>query len=204
MSGYTIIDAGPSINFFSINKERLLFSVLGALSAPEAVKKEVLRKAHQDKRFSAAGRVWRKLPSSLLQILSDDETKELSIAVERINGIPFTQSMHFSKDLGETMVIAHAAVAAEAGEDVVILIDDNDGIRRAAAEAKRLQRLRNMGKSVGSIRLIHTVTVLEAAAGGEYLPDRAAMRNIYLRLKELDDGLLPLEKANLMSLPCWS
>lgn len=204
MSGYTIIDAGPSINFFSINKERLLFSVLGALSAPEAVKKEVLRKAHQDKRFSAAGRVWRKLPSSLLQILSDDETKELSIAVERINGIPFTQRMHFSKDLGETMVIAHAAVAVEAGEDVVILIDDNDGIRRAAAEAKRLQRLRNMGKSVGSIRLIHTVTVLEAAAGGEYLPDRAAMRNIYLRLKELDDGLLPLEKANLMSLPCWS
>jgi len=204
MSGYTIIDAGPSINFFSINKERLLFSVLGALSAPEAVKKEVLRKAHQDKRFSAAGRVWRKLPSSLLQILSDDETKELSIAVERINGIPFTQRMHFSKDLGETMVIAHAAVAAEAGEDVVILIDDNDGIRRAAAEAKRLQRLRNMGKSVGSIRLIHTVTVLEAAAGGEYLPDRAAMRNIYLRLKELDDGLLPLEKTNLMRLPCWS
>ena len=127
MSGYTIIDAGPSINFFSINKERLLFSVLGALSAPEAVKKEVLRKAHQDKRFSAAGRVWRKLPSSLLQILSDDETKELSIAVERINGIPFTQRMLFSKDLGETMVIAHAAVAAEAGEDVVILIDDNDG-----------------------------------------------------------------------------
>ena len=204
MSGYTIIDAGPSINFFSINKERLLFSVLGALSAPEAVKKEVLRKAHQDKRFSAAGRVWRKLPSSLLQILSDDETKELSIAVERINGIPFTQRMHFSKDLGETMVIAHAAVAAEAGEDVVILIDDNDGIRRAAAEAKRLQRLRNMGKSVGSIRLIHTVTVLEAAAGGEYLPDRAAMRNIYLRLKELDDGLLLLERTNLMRLPCWS
>jgi len=30
------------------------------------------------------------------------------------------------------------------------------------------------------------------------------MRNIYLRLKELDDGLLPLKKTNLMSLPCWS
>lgn len=102
------------------------------------------------------------------------------------------------------MVIAHAAVAAEAGEDVVILIDDGDGVDRAAKEAKRLQRLRNMGRSVGSIQLIHTATVLEAAAGGEHLPDRAAMRNIYLRLKELDDGLLPLEKTNLMSLPCWS
>lgn len=30
------------------------------------------------------------------------------------------------------------------------------------------------------------------------------MRNIHLRLKELDDGLLPLEKTNLMSLPCSS
>ena len=83
MSGYTIIDAGPSINFFSINKERLLFSVLGASNAPEAVEKEVLRKAHQDKRFSAAERVWRKLPPRLLHILFDDLVKGLSIAVER-------------------------------------------------------------------------------------------------------------------------
>ena len=83
MSGYTIIDAGPSINFFSINKERLLFSVLGASSAPEAVEKEVLRKARQDKRFSAAERVWRKLPPRLLHILFDDVVKGLSITVER-------------------------------------------------------------------------------------------------------------------------
>ena len=86
MSGYTIIDAGPSINFFSINKERLLFSVLGASSAPEAVEKAVLRKARQDKRFSAAERVWRKLPPRLLHILFDDVAKELSIAVERSSG----------------------------------------------------------------------------------------------------------------------
>jgi hypothetical protein len=32
-----IIDAGPGLNFFSINKERLLISVLAKLSAPEAV-----------------------------------------------------------------------------------------------------------------------------------------------------------------------
>lgn len=83
MSGYTIIDAGPSNNFFSINKEKLLFSVLRALNAPEAVEKEVLRKARQYKRFSAAGRVWRKLPPRLLHILFDDVVKGLSIAVER-------------------------------------------------------------------------------------------------------------------------
>jgi hypothetical protein len=38
-----IIDAGPGLNFLSINRERLLIAILGALSAPEAVQDEVLR-----------------------------------------------------------------------------------------------------------------------------------------------------------------
>jgi hypothetical protein len=36
-----IIDAGPGLNFLSINKERLLIAVLGPLSAPETVQDEV-------------------------------------------------------------------------------------------------------------------------------------------------------------------
>ena len=48
MSHRPIIDAGPGLNFLSINKERLLIGVLGPLSAPEAVQNEVLRKAQQD------------------------------------------------------------------------------------------------------------------------------------------------------------
>lgn len=43
MSQRPIMDAGPGINFFSLNKERLLFSVLGALSVPEIVADEILR-----------------------------------------------------------------------------------------------------------------------------------------------------------------
>jgi len=41
MSHRPIIDAGPGLNFFSINKERLLIGVLGQLSAPETVQEEV-------------------------------------------------------------------------------------------------------------------------------------------------------------------
>jgi hypothetical protein len=54
-----IIDAGPGLNFLSINRERLLIAVLGALSAPETVQDEVLRKSRQDDRFRAAAAVWR-------------------------------------------------------------------------------------------------------------------------------------------------
>ncbi|MGH3764139.1 MAG: hypothetical protein ACRDS0_14075 [Pseudonocardiaceae bacterium] len=45
MSHRPIIDAGPGLNFFSINKERILIGVLGQLSAPETVQNEVFRKS---------------------------------------------------------------------------------------------------------------------------------------------------------------
>jgi len=59
MSHRPIIDAGPGLNFFSINKERLLLGILGPLSTPEIVQDEVLRKAQQDERFRATAVVWR-------------------------------------------------------------------------------------------------------------------------------------------------
>ncbi|MGK8466492.1 hypothetical protein [Nocardia cyriacigeorgica] len=57
MSHPPIIDAGPGLNFFSINKERLLIGVLGRISAPETVQTEILRKSRHDPRFRAAATV---------------------------------------------------------------------------------------------------------------------------------------------------
>lgn len=203
MSQRPIMDAGPGINFFSLNKERLLFDTLGPLCAPEAVETEILRKARQDERFAAAERVWRKLPERLMEVLSDDVTDELAAAVHRISGLPFDRRIRSGKDLGEIMVIAHAAVAAQTGQRVTVLIDDGGGSRIAAQEASRLDRLRGNDEPVGSIALISSITVLEHAAGGSYLPDKNAMRDLYERLRGLDDGLPPLAATNLMTLPVW-
>lgn len=203
MSQRPIMDAGPGINFLSLNKERLLFGVLGPLSVPEAVEIEIVRKSRDDPRFAAAGRVWSKLPPRLMEVLSDDVTDDLSAAVHRISGAPLFQRRRSGKDLGETMVIAHAAVAAETGQHVIVLIDDGGGCRAAAAEAGRLERLRLSGRAVGSIRLINTLTVLERAAGGQHLPDKGALRDLYGRMRGLDDGLPPLAATNLLHLPCW-
>lgn len=71
MSVRPVIDAGPGLNFLSINKERLLIAVLGPLSAPETVRDEVLRKSRQDDRFRAAATVWRKLTDRWIEILPD-------------------------------------------------------------------------------------------------------------------------------------
>jgi len=203
MTSRPIMDAGPGLNFFSLNKERLLFATLGAMAMPEIVHNEIRKKALQEPRFAPAGRVLAKLPEKFLQVLSDDVTEELSSAVSRMAGMPMEKRMHSSKDLGETMVVAHAVVAAEQGKDVLVLIDDSDGRRVAAMEARRLDRLREAGQDVGKLRLISTMTVLRNAAGKEYLPDRQSMRDLYERLRGLDDGLIAIEQTDLLRLSCW-
>ncbi|HJP78447.1 MAG TPA: hypothetical protein VJ914_29500 [Pseudonocardiaceae bacterium] len=198
-----IIDAGPGLNFLSINKERLLISVLGKLSAPEAVQAEVFRKARNDARFRSAATVWQKLTPHWISILPNDQTPELAATIQRIGGQPVGRRLAQSKDLGEFMVVVHAVVAAEAGAIVTVLIDDSQGARTATAEITRLKRLRTCGRPVGSIRLVSTPAVLELAAGGPHIPDRGAMRTIYGRLRCLDDGLPPIERTNLLTSARW-
>jgi len=204
MSVRPIIDAGPALNFLSINKERLLIAVLGPLSAPETVQDEVFRKSQQDGRFRPAATVWRKLTPRWIQILSDDATLELATVVQRISGLPMDERRRQAKDLGETMVIAHAVVAAESGQSVTILMDDGPGAVVATSEISRLRRLSSSGHTVGSITLASTLTVLGRAAGTEHLPDRAAMRDTYNRLRGLDDGLPPIENTDLLAPKLWS
>jgi hypothetical protein len=203
MSIRPIIDAGPGLNFLSINKERLLIAVLGPLSAPETVQAEVLRKSQQDHRFRAAATVWRKLNANWIQVLSDDATPELATVVHRVSGLPIHERRKQPKDLGETMVIAHAVVAAESGQSVTIVIDDGPGASIATSEIRRLQRLLSSGHPVGSITLASTLTILGRAACTEHLPDRTAMRDTYNRLRGLDDGLPPIENTDLLSPRFW-
>jgi len=152
----------------------------------------------------AAAAVWRKLTTNWIQILPDDTTPELAVVVQRISGLPMDERRRQPKDLGETMVIAHAVVAAESGASVTILMDDGPGAAIASLEIRRLRRLGSSGKPVGSIALASTLTVLGRAAGTEHLPERAAMRDTYSRLRGLDDGLPPIENTDLLAPRFWS
>lgn len=199
-----IIDAGPGLNFFALNQERALFDAIGAVSVPETVRDEILGKAARDKRFSHAASVMKKLPERLLEILSDDATTGLVAAVERMTHMSYPERRSISNDLGGTMVIAHAVVAASAGADIRVLIDDGQGQQIAGREAARLNRLRDRGEPVGRITLMDTVSVLRVAAGRQYIPDRSAMRKLYQRMRDIDDGLVPLDDTGLMNLDCWT
>lgn len=197
------MDAGPGLNFFSVRRERLLFKVLGPLSAPTIVEQEILRKARTDSRFGAAEQVINKLPSQLLEILPDEPTPELIKAVERITDMRFTERIRRSQDLGEIMVIAHAVAKAEAGNSVIILIDEREGTELAQREAARLNRLRKQASRVGSISLVTTIIVLERAVRDQHIAGKNEMRKLYERLRDLDDGLPHIQNTTLLSDRLW-
>lgn len=203
MSSRPIIDAGPALNFLAINKERVLTSVVGRISTPESVENEVLEKSRTDPRFRPVAHVWARMRTNWIELLNDDETPELDAAVHRMTNLPMAERKTKAKDLGEVMVVAHAVVKAEAGERVIVIIDDQAGALIATAEKRRLERLRQH-RPVGSIMIVNTVAILQKAAGGNYLPDKTAMREVYTKLRGCDDGLPPIAMTPLLSPSVWS
>lgn len=203
MNGGPIVDAGPALNFFASHNERLLFSSIGGICIPEAVRDEIRNKAKSDHRFAPAERVASKLPGELLMVLPDEETDELNKVIQRLERMPMRERIKQRRDLGETMVIAHAVVAAQAGADVWILIDEVRGSAVATAEKMRLERMQEARKATGSLRIINTPIVLEKAVQLGEVTDRGAMRKIYGQLRELDDGLVAIEQTSLLGKKLW-
>ncbi len=200
-----IIDAGPALTFLARKETtRILYGGLGTaeLFAPEQVEREVIRKSRQDKqRFGTAEATWKKIAAAhRLTVLPDDETKDLAAAVQRLCRMPMSERIREQRDLGELMVIAHAAVRAEAGEDVAVLIQERNGTAMAHNEARRITNLGGGGR----IRVWNTQTILLRAAGGQQLPDKAAMKLVYEQMLSLDDALPPIAETTLLTSAIWN
>lgn len=199
-----IIDAGPALNFFASHQERLLYRVLGSLSCPETVVAEIERKAARDRRFAPAQAVLRKQPDRLWRKLYDSaEDSELVACVERITKMPFSERMKQRKDRGELMVIAHAVVLAESGAEVFVIVDDGDGRRFAAREQERLNRMRRSDATVGKIFVIGTVDIVGRAVKQGFIETKSDLQKVYAKLKELDDGLVPIRDTGLLEPKFW-
>ena len=200
----TIVDAGPTLTFLARkNTTHILYAGLGAaeLLAPEQVEHEVIRKSRQDaRRFGAAEATWKKVVAAKrLTVLPDDETPELAVAVQRLCLMPMSERMRRQKDLGELLVIAHAAVRAEAGEDVAVLIQERNGTAMARHEARRIK---NRG-CAGLLRVWNTETILLRAAGSDYLPDKNTMKSVYESMLPLDAALPAIGETSLLTAAVW-
>jgi hypothetical protein len=199
-----VVDAGPALTFLARkDTTRVLIQGLrGGFASPETVRTEVMRKCRQKSQLlGTAETQWKMLENAgRIQVLSDDETAGLSAAVQRLCNMPMSQRIRQGKDLGELMVIAHAAVLADAGHDVVILIQERDGTALARQEAGRFARL---APGRGTIRVWNSQTVLLRAAGSPQIPDKAVMKDIYEAMRLRDAALPPIEVTDLLTSPIW-
>lgn len=184
-----IIDAGPTLTFAAAGYRDLLVNVVAQrgsrLLAPEAVVEEVSRKASQEQRFARCDAVLADLivRGQLETLLDDIGDQALSLAVQRVTGLGTAVRLGSSKDLGETMVIAHAIKLRSSETDVRVFIDEWRGQHAAQAHG---------------LKVVSTAAILAGAIDLQLIRDRGEMRRTYERLREFDDGLVHIEQTRLL------
>jgi predicted nucleic acid-binding protein len=196
-----VLDTGPCLNFLSIDQGNLLHEILSAdptrLLLPREVVQEIEDKAAEAAKFRRAGVV---LPALIREgkftVLESDWENDSTLvkAIKNVSPMPPAQLLQRRrKDLGETMVLAHAVMLRAQGDDVDVVIDDKEGRARA--------------QTCGFSRPISTVRVL-ATGGSRGLVTYAEVKRIYERLRPsdgsepMDDGLMhwsdtPLSKREI-------
>lgn len=191
-----LLDAGPSLNFLAVGQENVLIQVAASanlgLAVPQRVEKEILGVC-KDARFQStqAEATWRKLRSAgRINVLDDTlTTQQLIDAVTRISGQPAHNRIRTPKSLGEIMVLAHASVFAQQGQNVYVLIDEGDGRRRALREIAWLQK----NQATGRLTLWNTPQVLKHASRQDgWIKGGLAWEAVYRQMRRFDDGLPPL------------
>ena len=134
----SVVDAVCCVYFCAAGKSSLLISVLAALRMeiliPAEVEREVLRK-----RLGQVQAHWPRMrASSRVKILGPldptDGQSLVLLAVARIRETSACLALSRQRDLGEAVVIGHARVLADAGHQVCVVIDDQDGQTLATME----------------------------------------------------------------------
>jgi hypothetical protein len=127
--------------------------------------------------------------SQRVEILPDElTTHEFADAVARISGMPAQDRVRSKKSLGEIMVLAHASVFVQQGQDVFVLIDEGDGRRRASREA---QWLRDNGHGKRLVLWSTRRVLREAGRRENWIAGGLSWEQVYDQMTAYDDGLVP-------------
>ncbi len=185
-----VLDAVCCVHFCGANKHSILLEILNLLDlrilVPAEVSDEVVSK---DSKFPGLALRWKKLIVSdrvtiLPRLLLDDPAQSSVVSrVAALRSSPATAALRTRKDLGEFVVIAHAADMKERGRTVYVLLDDGAAQRMATAEGLDvidMQQLLSFGHRQG-IDALTTKAKLKAVYDalrkyGESLPPWNASR----------------------------
>lgn len=194
------LDASPTLNFLAVGQENVIIQAAAAVDAvlyvAERVDKEMQGMAKDDRFANTAVPLkWKTLTQKRIKILSDDLTgdddtkKMFRQAVTRIAGLPAEERIKAPKSLGEILLMAHASVFAQQGQDVFILMDESDGRARARAEQKWLRSQ----KAEGGITIWRTASLLARGEQEGWIVGGLKWAAVYDKMRPFDDGLVSLE-----------
>ncbi|MBL8929406.1 MAG: hypothetical protein JNL54_04710 [Kineosporiaceae bacterium] len=188
-----LLDAGPFLNFLAVRQQGILIELAASrnldLAVPQRVEKEILGNCN-DPRFARtpAEQTWLKLTSAgRVRVLDDTLTDTAFVdAVGRISGRPAQDRVRDRKSLGEILVLAHASVLVQQGQEVYVLIDEGDGRRRAQREIRWLEgRL-----APARLTLWGTSQVLRHASQQTgWIRGGLTWQAVYEQMRPFDDGL---------------
>jgi predicted nucleic acid-binding protein len=183
-----ILDTGPCLNFLAVNEGKLLYSVLGAsnnrILVPQEVANEIVDKARESAKFSAAARRFEGLSREPKFAVLESKLDDVALirAMRRVSpGKPPSELLaaRRMKDLGEILVISHAIKLRDEGNTVSLVMDERIGRKLA---------IRHGFKPISTPRIM-------ATAGSMGLLSYSDSRLIYEKLRAsdgsrvMDDGL---------------
>ncbi len=203
-----ILDTGPIFKFLTTDCVPQLLAALGhnRVHVPAAVEFEILNTPKRRTQFKRAAEAWPKLPARFKTVIPDTPTEELRACCRSVLGIDFDDMYASTKDRGENMAILHGVLLARAGEQVVLVCDEEAGTStiRQQANALRMQHMQGRHEPGGRIQHADTLTLLRwAIEAGSFESQEHFLRK-YRAMASLDEALPKDVKATgLTKRPPW-
>lgn len=198
-----IIDTGPIFKFLSVGCASHLISALGGekINVPEAVSREIIDTPNRHHQFKPAVKHWKTLQKNFVNVL-DDGRHGVEECCKEVFGQTLEELMEDPEDSGEEFAILHGVLEARAGEDVVIICDDEGG--RADIERVAKEHSADSRYNGGSIKLADTLMLLEWAIQNGAFKSRKDFLTKYKLMSELDSALpRKVKDTGLTTSPPW-
>lgn len=204
-----ILDTGPIFKFLTTDCVPELLCALGhnKIHVPQAVKFEVLHTPSRHTQFEHAREVWERFPERFREIIPDDATDELRQCCRAVLSMEFEDMYADQKDRGEHMAILHGVVRARAGEQVIIVCDEEAGTNVIKRQAKALIAAQQEGmySAGGSIQHADTIQLLRwAIERGGFKGSRQKFLSKYAAMAALDSSMpYSAKQLGLTKSPPW-
>lgn len=203
-----ILDTGPLFKFLTTNCGPQLLIALGhnRIYVPAAVDVEIDDTPKRRPQFKPAAERWLRFPDRFKEVIPDTPTDELRECCRAVLGVEFEEMYARKKDRGENMAILHGVLLARAGEQVLIVCDEDPGTKiiKKQANALAMQHMRGLHVPAGSIEHADTLQLLSWAIERGGFATRAEFIKKYNAMASLDSALpMDVKSTGLTKSPPW-